>query len=352
MPIEKIETYGVKYIGSKNTINAYILDLVEKECKGVKTVIDVFTGTTRVAQAFKRKGYRVTTSDLSWASTAYAYTFIHNRDNKHLQKYIDELNALTPKAGWITENYCDVAPKNAEGKNVRVWQAKNGQKADAIREYIDDISLSHWEKYTLITSLIFALDVVDNTVGVQQAYLKDWCIRSYKDLKLKLPPMIEGKTGTHELGDCLEINYPNADLAYLDPPYSPHSYATYYHIWDSIALWDKPDVGLKTNRRVDRVAKHKDYDKHFESPWNRKNSALQAFSDLIDRLPCRYILISYSDDSIINKDDLIDKCNEKGKVIIEYIDYKRNIMHKIGNMTKETEVIGKNKELLILLEKK
>ena len=65
--------------------------------------------------------------------------------------------------------------------------------------------------------------------------------------------------GEHYTGDALTIDYPPAALAYLDPPYSPHEYSTYYHIWDSIVRWDKPEVDMATNRRVDRCSHREEY---------------------------------------------------------------------------------------------
>lgn len=345
-----IKSHGIKYIGSKKTLNDHIINLICDECSDIKTVIDVFTGTTRVAQALRRQGYKVTTSDLSWASEAYAYTFVHNKSNLHLRKYITELNALQPIVGWITNNYCDVISK--DGTPVMVWQEDNGMKADAIREKIDEYDLDYWEKMTLITSLIFALDAVDNTVGVQQAYLKDWCIRSYNPLKLKLPEMLwnpiideELPIDEHHVGNALEIDYPEADLAYLDPPYSPHQYSTYYHIWDSIVRWDKPDVALATNRRADRTSGKNE----LISAWNRKADALDAFGQLIDRLKTRYVLVSYSSDSIVPIEDLIALCETKGKTTVKAIDYKRNIMCRIGNQSNE-DFVTENQELLILIK--
>ena len=100
-----------------------------------KTLIDVFTGTTRVAQAFKSLGYIVTTSDLSWASEAYSHAMVCNDgDMSHLQPYIDKLNALAPSAGWLTNNYCDAT--NEVGELIQVWKKHNGAKADAIRDKI------------------------------------------------------------------------------------------------------------------------------------------------------------------------------------------------------------------------
>lgn len=344
---EKEKTTGVKYIGSKKTLVPFIIKALNTfNISG--RAIDVFTGTTRVAQAFKKQGMEVITSDLSWASKCYSNTFIGNRDNTHLQKYIDIANSLSGKEGWLYENYCD--NKN----NVKVWQKKNGMKADAIRDWIDTLSLEEWEKDTLITSLIIALDKVDNTVGVQQAYLKNWCKRSGNNLTLNLPIGIVGVQGRHYTGDCLILDYPEADLAYLDPPYTAHSYATYYHIWDSIAKWDKPNTSLKTNRREDRCKES--FDTDLVSKWNSKKTALEALLNLIDRLPVKHILLSYNDEGIITSNQLMKGLEKYPDREIETIDYKRNIMSSIGNSlingpAKRNEAVTKNQEYLIYIKK-
>jgi adenine-specific DNA-methyltransferase len=354
------ETFGVKYIGSKASLIPSILKCIDETIPAgsVQTAIDVFTGTTRVAQAFKARGYTVQTSDLSWASSCYSGTWVSNGgSNQHLADKIRILNALPGNEGWITKNYCDA--KGEKGGIVRVWQPKNGRKADAIRDQIEtwwsQKEINSWEKDTLITSLLLALDKVDNTVGVQQAYLKDWCTRSHNDLKLELPQTIPGPQGTHLVGDCLQLSYQKADLAYIDPPYSSHSYATYYHIWDSIAKWDKPQVGLNTNRRVDRVSGHAAYDENMSSRWNHKRSALNAFEALIDRLPVKWILISYNNESLVDIEKLEKLFEKYPLVITRKIDYKRNIMSQIGNAAKDgtegKEFKTENMEYMFLIQK-
>lgn len=353
------ETFGVKYIGSKAALIPSILKCIDENLgASIHSAIDVFTGTTRVAQAFKRKGYDVQTSDLSWASAAYSGTWIaNNGSNVHLQTKIDVLNKIEGVEGWLTKNYCDV--KGKEDSIVRVWQPKNGKKADAIRDQIEawwlSGEVSDWEKDTLVTSLILALDKVDNTVGVQQAYLKSWCTRSHNNLHLELPKTIGSVKGKHLVGDCLTLQYEKADLAYLDPPYSSHSYSTYYHIWDSIAEWDKPEVGLKTNRRVDRISGHGSYDDSMASQWNTKKSALAAFEKLIDRLPVKWVLVSYNNESLVEIGKLETLFKKYPKVITTKIDYKRNIMSQIGNAAKdkpeETDFKTENVEYLFLIQK-
>lgn len=360
--LQDMETRGVKYIGSKASLVGAIHDFVESKIPASqpKSLIDVFTGTTRVAQAFRSKGWQVTTSDLSWAAEAYAHAFnIRTPASGHrIPELIEKLSVLPPKSGWITENYCDVV--SASGGVVKMWKPKNGQKADAIRDQIAaweaSGECSHHEAMILVACLIIALDKVDSSVGVQQAYLKNWAARASNDLELDDLPCTPGAIGLHLVGNALTIPYPASSVAYLDPPYSAHSYATYYHIWDSITRWDKPAVGLMTNRRIDRVASAAEHDAAMDSPWNSKKTALAAFQELVARLPVKYVVISYNDESLVPLDTLVAAFRSIYPVVnVKTIPYKRNIMAQIGNAADAiaggAEAKTKNNEVLLWIEK-
>jgi len=350
--MDKIETKGVRYLGSKNKIIPKLIEVIEALPVENKTMIDVFTGTTRVAQAFKAKGWTLTTSDLSWASEAYASNFILLSDNSHLQEHIDAMNKVKGKAGWLTDNYCDVV--SDAGGVVRVWKPKNGKKADAMRNYVEGLNISRKEKLALVTSLIFSLDKIDNTVGLQQAYLKSWSSKRVDtDLKVSLIPSIEGTEGKHIVGDALKIDYPDADVAYLDPPYTAADYSTYYHIWDSITAWDKPEVSLKTNRRVDRVKSADTHDKTMKSPWYSKKTALKATKELIDRLPVKYCVFSYSDEGLIPKEDMEKLCSQYESVEWHEKEHDRHVMARIGAGGSDAENADKKKlsEWIIVIKK-
>lgn len=343
-----IDTTGVKYIGSKKKLLPNIGAVMEP--LKIKSAVDVFTGTTRVAQYMKASGVVTDTSDLAWASTAYALALVHNKkSNAHLQKHVDAMNALKGTEGWLSANYTGEVAQSEQRGNGRCFQLKNAMRADAARDYVDTLGLSPWEKATLIVSIIFGMDAVDNTVGVQQAYLKEWCTRSYNDVVFKLPTPAQGTAGKHFEGDCLKVKYGSYDLAYYDPPYSPHSYSTYYHIWDSLVKWDKPETALKSKRRIDRVAKNDAFDNSMESPWNSAKTALTATEILLKRIDAKHHLLSYSNESLIQQDALMEMCEKLGKVTIQEIDYKRNIMSQIGNADKDSEKNQMNKELLILV---
>jgi adenine-specific DNA-methyltransferase len=351
-----MHTCGVKYIGSKAALLGEITSFVTQQlpADSEKTLIDVFTGTTRVAQAFRSQGWSVTTSDLSWASEAYANAFVMRtaESGERVSGLLGTLKALEGNGDWITEKYCDVIA--ADGGIVKMWKPENGKKADTIRNKIAEWELAgeitHHEAMILTTCLIVALDKVDSSVGVQQAYLKNWAARASNALDLLDLPFNNGPVGKHIVGNALTNNYEPATVAYLDPPYSAHSYATYYHIWDSITRWDKPSVGLKTNRRIDRVS-GSEQDESMNSLWNSKRTALKAFMDLIDRLPVKFVVISYNDESLVPLETLEASLKEKYTITVKKIPYKRNIMAQIGNGSEAETHKTENHEVLIWLVK-
>ena len=103
--------------------------------------------------------------------------------------------------GWLTANYSGQGPQDASRSDGRCFQAKNTRRADYARDWVDAADLSPADKSVLITSIIRGLDAVDNTVGVQQAYLKEWCKRSHNDVVFKLPAVVTGPTAHHYEGD-------------------------------------------------------------------------------------------------------------------------------------------------------
>jgi adenine-specific DNA-methyltransferase len=351
-------TVGVKYIGSKQMLLDDILGLVKEKYSSPARIIDVFTGTTRVAQAFRQAGWTVVASDLSWASEAYAHAFLLRtaESGRRIPELIATLRDVTPVEGWLTNAYCETVAVADPAVRIQMWRRANGMKADAIRDRIAEWEssgyITHHEAMILVTALIVALDKVDSSVGVQQAYLKQFAARALGDLELcDLPYSKEGPPGQYIGGDALSIVYEAADVAYLDPPYSAHSYATYYHIWDSITRWDKPEVGLKTNRRIDRVSGSSDYDVSMVSQWNSKRTALYAFRTLLERLPVRHALISYNDESLIPLADLVTMIQSRWSVVeIHTIAYRRNIMCKIGNATAGAGAKTENNEVLIWID--
>ena len=111
----------------------------------------------------------------------------------------NHLNNLKGYEGWFTTNYGGLITDNPNGNAVqpdgkkRPWQKHNTMRLDAIRDEIDKISDNEIEKSVLLTSLIIAMDKVDNGLGHQVSYLKDWSPRSSLSIKLEVPELIKGE---------------------------------------------------------------------------------------------------------------------------------------------------------------
>ena len=251
------KTEGIKYAGSKLRLLPFIFEMVGN-LKEIETVLDGFSGSTRVSQAFAKLGYSTTSNDISaWSEVFSTCYLMSNQPNTYYQEIIDDLNNLHGIDGWFSENY-----GGTENDTKKPFQLKNTRKLDAIREEIDKLNLSWEDKCVLITSLIYALDKVDNTLGHYVAYLSDWSARSYKDLQLKLPQRFSSTGNNRVIRDDVFNTVANNefDFVYLDPPYGSNNekmppsrvrYAAYYHLWTTIIQNDKPALFGKANRRED-----------------------------------------------------------------------------------------------------
>jgi adenine-specific DNA-methyltransferase len=319
----------IKYLGSKRALLPVIESLIGST--SAKTAIDLFTGTTRVAQAMKKRCMFVSAIDTASYSEVFAKTFIELDSSKanssELTDAIRQLNSLRPVAGYFTKTFCVEA---------RFFQAKNGMRIDAIRNFIEENYKGSWLYFPLLSSLIVAADKVDSTTGVQMAYLKSWSRRSAADLELKEPDLLMG-SGQSVRADANEVveRLPSVDLAYLDPPYNQHRYFGNYHIWETLVRWDEPQYYGVANKRIDtREASNK-------SEFNSKLTMPGALSNLISKLKTQTLILSYNNESWLSRRDLTDMCSGFERVEILDFDSKRYVGSQISGYNQSGELVGK-----------
>ncbi|MDR0877902.1 MAG: DNA adenine methylase [Treponema sp.] len=366
-------TQGIKYTGSKLKLLPHILSLSGKVNPAV--VFDGFSGSTRVSQAFAKTGYAVYANDAAVYSKIFSTAYLLNKaEPKSYQPLIDHLNALTPFDGWFTENYGgneksdqDNDDKNNSGLKYP-WQKKNTRKLDAIREEIDRLNLDEVTKAVAITSLILALDQVDSTLGHYVSYLSEWSPRSYRELKLQIPRLWVNRRDNvvmnEDIFDAITHLPRDVDLAYLDPPYGSNNekmppsrirYASYYHIWTTVCLNDKPEIFGRARRRQDSsdvVAGSVFED--FRRGESGRFIVIEAIERLIREIPAEYIILSYSSGGRATAEELHDVLSTHGKIIeAAEIDYKKNVMAGMkwtNDWVKDIE--EKHREFLFLVKKK
>ncbi|MCA9713060.1 MAG: DNA adenine methylase, partial [Myxococcales bacterium] len=224
----------IKYLGSKRRLATVIGELCA--ATGAHTAIDLFTGTTRIAQELKRRGMHVTACDSARYSEVFARCYVETDaagvDSAALGEALAHLSTLPPVDGYVTETFCRAS---------RFFHPDNGARIDAARDEIARSFAGGPLEPLLLTSLIEAADRVDSTTGVQMAYVKQWASRALRPLELREPELLEGG-GRAVRGDAIELaqRLGPFDLAYLDPPYNQHRYFTNYHIWETLVAWDAP----------------------------------------------------------------------------------------------------------------
>jgi adenine-specific DNA-methyltransferase len=175
----------IKYLGSKRLLIPRILGLVER-LEGIRTVLDLFSGTARVAHALKARGFRVHANDHNAYASTLATCYVQadrDRWQAPAERLLAELDALPGCAGWFTETFC---------VRARYLQPLNGARVDAIRERIAALDLEPELEAIALVSLMEAADRVDSTVGLQMAYLKSWAPRSFQPLRLRMPNLEPG----------------------------------------------------------------------------------------------------------------------------------------------------------------
>lgn len=358
------KTQGIKYAGSKLKILPYILDALAP--LGARTVLDGFSGSTRVAQALAQSGFQTTASDSAVWSEVFATCFLLNtRPPNHYTDIIRHLNSLKGYHGWFSEHYGGTAEADT-GKTIvkRPFQLHNTRKLDAIRDEIDRMGLDSVEKAVALTSLILALDSVDNTLGHYAAYLSDWSARSYKTMTLNVPNIhINALPHRVVRGDIFDtIGHYDFDVAYFDPPYGSNNdkmppsrvrYSSYYHIWTTVITNDKPALFGKANRREDtRDGVSASVFEEFRKDDNGNFIAMRAIKRLIEEVKARYVLLSYSSGGRATKEELHAILSASGTILkaIE-IDYKKNVMGAMRWTNEWINSDGTYHEYLFLLKK-
>ena len=314
----------MRYIGSKKDL----LDFIEKPLldHGIKksSFCDVFSGTASVAKYFKQKDYEVISNDNMFYSYVFQQAYIANDDpypkfsglkdtilNVSLPRVIEFLNHLKgDDEGFMFKNFSKVGSHELE-KPRNYLSDFNAKKIDVIRDKIkewrDDNRLEDNEYYILLSMLIESIPFVSNISGTYGAYLKINDPRMFKTLSLKIPNLLSNnrENKCYNEDSNVLIKKIKTDILYIDPPYNHRQYPSNYHLWETVAVWDKEITDTQTGLRR--------YDDQ-KSMFCSKVKCENAFSGLIHHADSDYIMVSYSSEGIMSLDTIMNILEKKGRV--------------------------------------
>lgn len=324
----------MNYIGSKLTLLPFLDSVFRQIAEGNEKVFcDIFAGTGAVGRHFKGLGLQVIANDLQYYAYVLnkAYLEINETPDftglrKRFAPQISELekslrdpvqiilsvvNSLPGANGFITKNYGPAGGR-------LYYTEENARKADAIRQSIkqwqvENVITEH-EYFYILCSLLEAIDQVANTASVYGAYLKK--IKNSAKRPLRLKPL-ELK---NHVRDCQVWNRSandlideiECDVLYLDPPYNHRQYGANYHVLETIAAYDEPQIKGVTGMR--------EYPK---SSYCRSDKAYAAMEHLILQARTKHILVSYNDEGVLSLDDIQKILSLRGTPKIFQTSYNR-----------------------------
>ncbi|HEY4321635.1 MAG TPA: DNA adenine methylase [Gemmatimonadales bacterium] len=309
----------IKYLGSKRLIADQITGIVGA-WPTARSVVDLFSGTSRVGHALKRAGLRVLSNDYAAYAHALATCYVQADADDWLipaEILISELQHTPPSPGYFTETFC---------VESRFFTPENGARIDAIRDEIGRRALPPELHAIALVSLMEAADRVDSTTGVQMAYLKGWAPRASKPLTLRVPALLPRATAGRGVALCEDAvtaaQHLSADVAYLDPPYNQHSYLGNYHIWETLVRWDAPEAYGVARKRVDTRSR--------PSPFNSRRGCSDAMAAIINAIDAELLIVSFNNEGFVSRDEMIQLLSRRGDVLVVERDFKRYVGAQIG----------------------
>jgi len=313
------EIQNRRYIGSKTKLLAQIDEVIREtgfDIKG-KTFADLFAGTGVVAHYFAEKGCKVIVNDLLYSNYVVYKALISSErvDAEKIQRTLTELNLLD--GAKLQDNYF------SEIYSEKYFSANDCKKIGYIRDLIEERKKTYNEReyYIILTSLLYAVDKVANTVGHFEHFLKKAPLDSNFLLCM---PNVEyfPYCKLFNMDSNLLAKEIKADVVYLDPPYNARQYVNFYHVLENLMRWNKPTEFEGSSMKFKR--------NNLKSGYSRA-IATKLMKELIDSLDTKIIVVSYNNtynaksgasNNKIKEEELEDILKSKGEVLVKEIKYK------------------------------
>ncbi len=353
----------ITYLGNKRALLSFIgtaLSVVKKKLgKDRLDIADVFSGSGVVSRFFKQHSLTLYSNDLE----DYCYTinrcYLSNKmsiDFPALTAYyrsIKEVLDTQPlRTGFLSEMYAPADDTNIrEGERV-FYTTRNARYLDTARQLIETVPQPY--KTLLLGPLLYEASVHNNTSGVFKGFYKNSKTgigqyggdgrnalqRIMADIDLKLPIFSNFDCNTVVLqsdANVLAETLPPVDLVYIDPPYNQHPYGSNYFMLNLINNYQRPG-------EVSRVSGiPQNWNK---SQYNKKQTARDSVFDLCRKLDTKFLLISFSSDGFIGREEMTDMLSSLGEV--QVLDKEYNTFRGCRNLSGRDIHV---KEYLYLVEK-
>lgn len=301
-----------RYTGSKYKLLDWIEELILENCEG-NIFFDVFAGTGVVSDRMKAHYRKMLVNDFLFSNEIIYKGFFGSGafDEAVLTAYkekFQQLNAEKLQGNYVSENF-----------GRKYFSSNDAKLIGEIREEIETIKgdLSDREYCILLSSLVYSMDKVANTVGHYDAYRKIEKIDDRFSFELIQPEKTDAEFLIYREDANELVRKVKADIAFIDPPYNSRQYSRFYHVLENVVQWKKPELeGTALKPPAENMS---DY---------CRSSAPKVFADLIENIDVKYIVVTY------NNTYHSKSSSSMNKITLEEI---QEILEKKGN----TEIFEK-----------
>jgi adenine-specific DNA-methyltransferase len=353
----------ITYIGNKRALLGFIgqgINEIRRRLNQDRLVtFDVFSGSGIVARYFKRFSRLLLVNDLEKYSALTNRCYLSNEselDIPRLKSYhreiVEKLRDRGLEKGLIAELYAPADDGSIKPGERAFYTSRNARYIDTARKLIG--ALPREDQKFFLAPLLSEASIHANTSGVFKGFYKnretgigqfggrnlDALTRIKGDIALPFPVFSNFNADVIVFnGDANRIiqEAPEADLAYLDPPYNQHPYGSNYFMLNLILDYQRPArpstiSGIPGNWN--------------RSKYNQGNRAYQALKDLAANIKAKYVLLSFNSEGFIGVEEMRELLRGLGKLTV--METKYNAFRGSRNLRGRTLHV---KEYLYLLEK-
>lgn len=327
LPLAGFKYPTTRYSGSKRRLLTWIWEHT-KELK-FKSVLDLFGGTASVSLLFKRYGKKIYYNDLLKFNQLIGKAIVENKQILVSESDIDFVLDFSRK-----KEYPDFIQKNFEG--IFFLQHEN-EWLDKVIANLTEIK-NEYKRAVLFASLFQAClakrpfnlfhraNLYLRTADVPRSFgNKTTWDKSFEDTFKKFvyeynQAIFDNGQNNLVIGGYDACGAPNGvDLVYIDPPYysaksGGTDYLAFYHFLEGIAdyaNWGKRITG--SENKTKRIISFPEVE-----AWTRKDRIKISFKTVIERYQDNIIVLSYQDDGVPSKDEIIEMLKSYKKDVRVY----------------------------------
>lgn len=328
----------VNFIGNKEKITKWIFENIPRD---IKTFFDAFSGGGSVSFEAKKRGYKVICNDILKVNYLIGKSLIENKGIKLEEHDIKIIFSGNPIKGFIYKRYSNLFFFPEECMQLDLYRKNINKLCSPYKKALALVLL----RRAMIRKMPYSrfnipFDKVKQLRNEAYSYKKYGRKRAYhnqsfkehflENIKEYNDAIFDNKKKNRAFNkDVFEIiSKVNADLIYLDPPYTGtmNNYFGFYGFLDNFI--------------------NSTEGKPFENNFIDKQDSLELFEKLFSKLKkYRYWVLSYNNRSYPDKDALT-------KLIKKYTDDVRIIEKRYSYQITGKDTKSKNKEYLFIVRNK